>query len=88
MGLRERLTMVTQFFQTARSKGRKLMDEDERRAPSAGEQVSQREDRRLGGMTAEDREWEQASLQRNRDRQSRLREPQIGADEPKISTDK
>ena len=73
MGLRERLTQVTQFFRTARTKGRKLMDEDARRAPSAEEQASQREDRRLGGMTAEDREWEQASLQRDRERQARLR---------------
>ena len=70
MGLRERLTQVTQFFQKARTKGRKLMDEDERRASSAEEHVSQREDRRLGGMTAEDREWEQASQQRNRERQA------------------
>ena len=70
MGLRERWTQVTQFFQTARTKGRKLMDEDERRAASAGEQASQREDRRLSGMTAEDREGEQSSQQRDRERQS------------------
>ncbi len=70
MGLRERWTQVTQFFQKARTEGRHLMEEDARRAASAEEQVSQREDRRLGGMTAEDREWEQASLQRNRDRQA------------------
>ncbi|HEX2280872.1 MAG TPA: hypothetical protein VHG52_03820 [Thermomicrobiales bacterium] len=37
------------------------------RAQSPGEELSQREDRRLGAMSAEDREWEQASLQRNRD---------------------
>ncbi len=69
MGLRERLTQVTQYFKTARTKGRRLMDEDERRA-STEDQVSQREDRRLAGMSAEDREWEQASLQRNQDRQA------------------
>jgi FtsZ-interacting cell division protein ZipA len=39
------------------------------RAQSPGEELSQREDRRLGAMSAEDREWEQASLQRNRDLQ-------------------
>ena len=37
------------------------------RAQSPGEEISQREERRLSGMSAEDREWEQASLQRNRD---------------------
>jgi hypothetical protein len=39
-------------------------------AQSPDEEISQREDRRLTGMSAEDREWEQASLQRNRDIQS------------------
>ena len=37
------------------------------RAQSPGDDLSQREERRLTGMSAEDREWEQASLQRNRD---------------------
>jgi hypothetical protein len=37
------------------------------RAHSPGEEISQREERRLSGMSAEDRDWEQASLQRNRD---------------------
>jgi FtsZ-interacting cell division protein ZipA len=37
------------------------------RAQSPGEEISQREERRLGAMSVEDREWEQASLQRNRD---------------------
>jgi hypothetical protein len=37
------------------------------RAHSPGEEISQREERRLTGMSAEDRDWEQASLQRNRD---------------------
>lgn len=32
-----------------------------------GDRISQREDRRLAGMTVEDRAWEQASLQRNRE---------------------
>jgi cytoskeletal protein RodZ len=35
-------------------------------ARSPAENISQREDRRLAGMTEEDRAWEQASLQRNR----------------------
>ena len=37
------------------------------RAESPEEEISQREARRLTGMSAEEREWEQASLQRNRD---------------------
>ena len=37
------------------------------RAQSPSEEISQREDHRLAGMSAEDRDWEQASLQRNRD---------------------
>lgn len=35
-------------------------------ARTPAENISQREDRRLAGMTAEDRAWEQASLQRDR----------------------
>ena len=34
-----------------------------------GDRLSQREDRRLAGMTADDRDWEQASLERNRESQ-------------------
>jgi hypothetical protein len=41
--------------------------QEQRRAHSPGEEISQREERRLTGMSAEDRDWEQASLQRNRD---------------------
>ena len=70
MGPRERLTQVSQFFRRARTEGRQLMDEDARRASSPDEQNSQREERRLGGMTAEDRAREQGTLQRNRDRQA------------------
>ena len=47
--------------------------QEQGRAQSPGEEISQREDRRLTGMSAEDREWEQASLQRNRDIQERRR---------------
>ncbi len=76
MGIRERLTQVTQFFRKARTEGRKLMDEDERQGSSPEEQSSRREAGRLAGMSAEDREWEQASLQRNRERQERARDAQ------------
>jgi hypothetical protein len=39
-------------------------------AHSPAEEISQREDRRLGGMSAEDRAWETASLERNREREA------------------
>jgi FtsZ-interacting cell division protein ZipA len=53
------------------------------RAQSSGEEISQREERRLSGMSAEDREWEQASLQRNRDIQhERTRRVQGSEDLP------
>jgi membrane protein implicated in regulation of membrane protease activity len=38
-----------------------------------GDRISQREDRRLAGMTVEDKAWEQASLQRNRESEARMR---------------
>jgi hypothetical protein len=73
MGLLERLQSVTQFFQKAATRGHELRQDEERGendASSAGDQTRQREERRVGGMSAEDRDWEQASLQRNRDRQA------------------
>jgi hypothetical protein len=73
MGLRERLQKVTQFFQRATTRGHQLRQDDARDespSSSAGEQSRQREERRRGGMTAEDRDWEQASQQRDRDRQA------------------
>jgi FtsZ-interacting cell division protein ZipA len=41
--------------------------QEQGRAHSPSEEISNREERRLTGMSAEDRDWEQASLQRNRD---------------------
>ena len=53
------------------------------RAQSPGEEISQREERRLTGMSAEDREWEQDTLQRNRDIQDeRTRQVQGPEDQP------
>jgi hypothetical protein len=43
------------------------------RAQSPSEEISQREDYRLAAMSAEDRDWEQASLQRDQDIQERRR---------------
>lgn len=48
---------------------RRMNVQTQEQADLPGDQVSQREDRRLAGMTAEDREWEQASLERNRESQ-------------------
>ncbi len=57
--------------------------QEQGRAQSPGEEISQREERRLTGMSAEDREWEQASLQRNRDIQDeRTRQVQGSEDLP------
>jgi hypothetical protein len=73
MGLRERLQQVTKLFQKAASRGHQLRQDDARDegpASSAGEQSRQREERRRGAMSAEDRAWEEASQQRNRDRQA------------------
>jgi hypothetical protein len=80
MGLRERLTRVTQFFQRAKTEGRQRRDDDERAeslAPSSEDQSAQRDARRRANMSAEDREWEQASLQRDRDRQAARRQANL-----------
>ncbi len=42
------------------------------RAHSPEEEISQREDRRLGGMSVEDRAWETASLARQRERDAQV----------------
>ena len=70
MGLRERLQTVTQFFQKAATKGRRLRQEDERGqddAPSS-KQTSQREARRRGGMAADGRDGGHAGPQKFQDR--------------------
>jgi hypothetical protein len=84
MGLRKRLQSVTQFFQKAATRGHQLREDaegDESAASSAGDQSCQREARRHGGMTAEDRAWEQASQQRDRDRQAQSGAAKSAADE-------
>ena len=90
MGLRERLSKAMRFLENARSTGHQLREEEaggEGGASSPAEQATQREARRHDAMTAEDREWEQASQQRNRDRQAHSGEPTISGDEPTISGD-
>ena len=84
MGLRERLQSVTRFFQRAATRGHELRQEDERgehHASSAAEQTSQRQAPRPGEMSAEDRDWEQASQQRNRDRQAQTGAAKTAPDE-------
>jgi len=57
--------------QADRAQDRRITVQKEGGAHSAGEEISRREDRRLGGMSAEDRAWETASLERQRDREAR-----------------
>jgi hypothetical protein len=68
MSLREQFT---QFFRTPsrRDQEQRMLVQEQGRAHSPAEEISQREERRLAGMSAEDRAWEQASLQRNREAQ-------------------
>jgi hypothetical protein len=50
---------------------RRMREQAQGGAHSIAEDISTREARRLGGMSAEDRAWEQASLQRDRAVQDR-----------------
>ena len=50
---------------------RRMSVQAQGQADLPGDRFSQREDRRVAGMTAEDLAWEQASLQRNRESQER-----------------
>ena len=79
------VAVIIAFQRSRQSKVRQTRDlrmgaQELGRAQTPGEEISQREDRRLTGMSAEDRDWEQASLQRNRDiqqeRARRTAEPQ------------
>jgi hypothetical protein len=65
MGIREQ---VSEMFRTRsqREQDQRMADQERDRARTPEEEISQREERRLAGMSAEDRAWEQASLERNR----------------------
>ena len=52
--------------QVSRMQDRRRSVQEQGRAHSPADERSQREEHRLGGMSAEDREWETASLERNR----------------------
>lgn len=56
---------------TDQAQDRRISVQQQGGAHSAAEEISQREERRLGGMSAEDRAWETASLERNQDREAR-----------------
>lgn len=75
MAIREWWAQLTRLFGTRsrREQERRMRVQEQAGAHSAAEEISRREERRLSGMTAEDREWEQASLQR--DRESHERSP-------------
>lgn len=62
-----------------RDQDRRIDVQAQGRAQSPAAEISQREDRRLAGMTAEDRAWEQASLQRHRDFEVRPRRTEVPA---------
>jgi hypothetical protein len=71
--------IIVAIIATLRSRAHKDRTAQERRMSvqaqggthSIAEDISAREDRRLAGMTVEDRDWEQASLHRHRAAQDR-----------------
>lgn len=71
MSIREQLT---QFFRSpaSREQERRMAIQETRQATSPAEEVSQRETRRLAGMSDEDRTWEQAALHRNQAAQDQV----------------
>jgi type VI protein secretion system component VasK len=71
------IVAIVGYWRSLRTRDRNAQDlrmsvQAQEQAQLPGDRISQREDRRLAGMTAEDREWEQASLQRNRESQERI----------------
>jgi hypothetical protein len=68
MGIREQ---VTEIFRTRsqREQEQRMAGQERDRARTPEEVISQREARRLAGMSADERAWEQASLQRSREAQ-------------------
>lgn len=71
MSIRDHLA---QFFRSpsSREQDRRMTTQELERATSPEEEIGQREDRRLAGMSDEDQAWEQAALQRHRDAQGRV----------------
>jgi hypothetical protein len=65
------VVMRARQTQAEQARDHRMSAQQQGAAQSAGEEISQREDRRLGGMSAEDRAWETASLDRQRERDAR-----------------
>jgi hypothetical protein len=61
----------SQRTQVSQAQDRRMSMQEQGRAQSPAEEISQREEQRLAGMSAEDRAWETASLERNRERVER-----------------
>jgi membrane protein implicated in regulation of membrane protease activity len=61
-----------QRTQERSEQNRRISVQAQGQAQLPGDRISQREDRRLAGMTTEDRAWEQASLERDRQSQERI----------------
>jgi hypothetical protein len=55
----------------SREQTRRMSVQAQGQAQSPAEEISQREDRRLAGMSVEDRAWETDALQRNQANQAR-----------------
>jgi hypothetical protein len=65
------IVAIIVYRQVSQSRERAAQDQrirvqGQEQAHLPGDWISQREDRRLAGMSAEDQAWEQASLQRHR----------------------
>jgi hypothetical protein len=71
MGIRQHLASLLSL-PSRREQSRRRAEIDQQRATSPEEELSQRETRRLAGMSTEDQAWERAALQRNRDAQDTL----------------
>lgn len=62
------LDQLTQLFRprSQRDQEQRMAVQERDRAQTPEEEITHREGRRLAGMSAEDRDWEQASLDRHR----------------------
>jgi hypothetical protein len=58
-------TLRSRTHKDRMAQARRMSEQAQAGAHSLAEDISTREDRRLAGMTAEDRAWEQASLHRD-----------------------
>ena len=74
--------MYRQFSQrrVRTEQDRRISVQAQDQAQLPGDWISQREDRRLAGMTADDQAWEQDSLQRHYASQERTRGAEVSAD--------